>query len=106
MKRLYYWLYIISLSLRWVFRINLGDWVYYREKMYKVNNGVPHNMWKLLGLQDWNGGYVYRKDCEKVWSLKNCIGSFKRGYSFYMLSWYDIWVRVGIKRWMRGCNIW
>lgn len=104
-RKIYWWFFIIRLSLKWCWKINLGDWIWYKGKKYIVSNGVRSGSWRLSYLDNGDNGWVSRIECGKVWTLKNIIGSFKSGYSFYMTSWLDIWVRNGIKPWMRGCNI-
>lgn len=105
MKSMKWKLFIIWLSFKWVFRVNLGDEVLYRGKKYIVHNGVRYGKWRLSDeLPD--DGWVNRSECRKVWTLKNMRRSFRAGYRFYMTSWYDIWKREGIKPWMKNCNIW
>jgi len=115
LNKLRWKVYIIWLSLKWCFQVNLGDEVWYRGLKYNVLNGVHCGEWRLVGPDTFghmvtfdNGrdGWVPRKDCKKVKTLSNYIHSFKSGYWFYMTSWYDIWVREGILDWMKGCNIW
>jgi len=106
MKKLYWTIRIIWLSFKWCWRVNLGDWVWYKEKKYIVANGVVSGSWRLNGFDNGHDGWVKRKDCKKVKTIKNIIGSFKSGYRFYMTSWFDIWVNEGIKTWMKKCNIW
>lgn len=101
-----YRLLIIWLSLKWVFKINIGDKVKYNGKIYVVSNGVRHNCWRLDGLDNGDSGWVKRSSCKKVKSLVNFIGSFKSGYNFYMTSWFNIWQREGIQDWMRSLKIW
>ena len=98
---LMYWL-----AFKWIFRINLGDMVWYRGKKYPVSNGVRCGMWRLPDLDNGDGGWVKRSDCRKVASLKNFSGSFRSALGFYRSNWLDIWKREGIKPWMKGCNIW
>ena len=101
MNRISVYLMILSLSIKWMFRITIGDKIYYQEKRYKVTNGVCPTTWTL----DSKFG-AKRIECKKIWSLKGMIRSFKSGYSFYMGYWYDIWTNIGIKPWMKRCNIW
>ncbi|MFA5408685.1 MAG: hypothetical protein WC343_07950 [Bacilli bacterium] len=102
----YYWKFrIFLLAMKWIFRTNLGDLVWYEGKQYEVCNGTRDNSWRL-DLENDNGGWVRRNDCRKVWSWRNCRHSFAFGWNFYMTNWYDIWCQAGIKDWMRGCNIW
>ena len=115
MNKLRWWIYVIWLSAKWCFQVNLGDLVWYHGRKYVVLNGVRSNSWKLaewnifgepLVLENGNDGWVPRAECKKVKTLSNAIGSFRSGYRFYMTSWYDIWVREGILDWMRSCRIW
>lgn len=105
-KQLYYWLFIVWWSAKKMFRVNLSSNVVYRGKEYIVVNGVPHDSWRLVGLENDENGYVRRVECKKVNTISNHIKSFKFNYNFYMLAWYDIWVHNGIRLWMRTCNIW
>ena len=111
MTKLYYWLKIVYLSLKWVFRINLGDRVTLKTDKwphsYTVINGVSPGTWKLKGFRD--GEEVFhalRIDCQKIWTWQNCVGSFKSGYRFFMGYWFRIWCENGIEPWVRKCNIW
>ena len=110
MKALYWRIKILWLSFRWIFQVNLGDYVWYEGKKYLVYNGVRCGCWRLSKLVDGkdehNAGWVKRSDCTKVRSIRNDIRSWESGYRFYMTSWYSIWKREGIKDWMRGCRIW
>lgn len=105
-KKIYYYLLILKLSFKWCWKINLKDYVWYRGKKYVVLNGVSCNSWRLVGLDNGQEGWVPRHECGKLWTVENIVGSFKSGYNFYMTSWFDIWVREGIKPWMKNCNIW
>ncbi len=107
MNRIKYWLLIIWLSLKWIFRITLGDEIIYKNKKYIVANGVCPTTWRLANFNpDYYKSSVPRKDCIKVWSIKGIIRSFQSGYSFYMGYWYNIWVMSGITSWMKACRIW
>lgn len=99
-------LFIIKLSCKWILKMGIGDWVWYKGKKYQIYNGVYLGMWRLGKLQNDHDGWVPRNECKKVLTLSNLIGSFKSGYWFYMTSWYDIWKNQGIQPWMLGCNIW
>ena len=101
-----YRLLIIWLSCKWMFRITLGDLVWYQGKRYVVCNGVRDNQWQLSDLGNSHDGWVARKDCRKCFTIPNMLGSFRSGYRFYMANWYAIWKREGVKPWMKGCNIW
>ena len=125
-KKIYWWSYIIILSLRWVRKINIHDKVIYNGKVYIISDGVHYPKWDIRrydptwandpvwgcmskGLdKDGNPNRICidEKLLYKVRSLRNYWGSFAFGYYFYMTNWFDIWVDEGIKPWMRGCNIW
>lgn len=106
MKRIKYWLLIVGLSIKWMFRVNVGDLVIYQGKQHQVLNGVRCESWRLGDLDNGDDGWVLRSDCKKVWTPQNMIGSFKSGYRFYMGYWFKIWVNKGIEPWVKGCNIW
>jgi len=106
MKNIFWRFYIIRLSLRWCWIVNLGDLVWYQGKKYIVCNGVYSNSWRLNNLDNGDNGWVSRSDCKKVLTLSNIFGSFRSGYWFYMTNWFKIWMQSGIKSWMRGCDIW
>ena len=107
MKRLYWWLYVVRLSLRWPFKLNLGDYVWRRGKRYMLIQGVCDPYWDLMADdQSERMNHVHLSEFRKSWRLSNFWSSFACGYRFYMGYWYDIWVGQGIKPYMRGCNIW
>ncbi len=101
MREIKYWLLIIRLSFKWMFRTTLGDEIYYQRNRYMVTNGVCPMTWTLDSKFE-----AKRIECKKIWSLKGMIRSFKRGYNFYMTNWYGIWIMAGIEPWMKDCNIW
>ena len=105
MKGVYWWLYIVRLSFRWIFSLNIGDEVWFEGEKWMAVQGVCDPSWNIQ-----RGGerreYIDRSRFKKVKSLRNYTSSFLRGYHFYMVNWYDIWRNEGIKQWMRGCNIW
>lgn len=104
MKKLYWKIYIWVLALRWIPTINIGDQVKYCGKIFTVINGVRAPTWKIL--REDECVEVREHLFQKVRTLENYWGSYKSGVRFYMTNWYGIWVRQGIKPWMRGCNIW
>ena len=107
MKRVHYWLYIIWLSLKWMFRYNLGDLVIYKGKKCVLIQGVCSPRWDLVECSSNNKiADVHQREFVKVKTIKNLMGSFRSGYSFYVLYWFEIWVRNGIEPWMRQCRIW
>ncbi len=109
MRKIYYWLYIVYLSFKWMLKINLGDKVIWLKdtwpQTYIVTNGIPYEIWKITdGIED--AFEVPRNECKKIKTIPNYTHSFKSGYRFYMGYWYRIWVRNGIEPWVRKCNIW
>lgn len=101
-----YWLFIIWLSCKWMFGVNLGDLVRYKGRKCCVCNGVTVGHWDIEDLQTKERVSAAYADCRKLWTPANMLGSFRFRYRFYMTSWFDIWKRKGIEPWMRGCNIW
>lgn len=106
LKAIYWRAYILRLALRWVPRFNIGDRVIYGGREWYLAQGVCAPRWTLRSETDGEEVYANEKDFRKVRSLPNYWRSFRYGYRFYMTSWYSIWMREGIKDWMRGCNIW
>lgn len=106
MNKILVYFMILFLSIKWMFKIVLGDKIVYQGTQYIVANGVRPYSWRLVNLRNGDNGWVKRNECKKVKTLSNMLGSFKSGYSFYMGYWYSIWVNVGIETWMKGCHIW
>lgn len=104
--RIYYWLMIVVLSLKWVPKINLGDIIIYQGKRYFVANGVCAPSWDIQLVGGFERLLIHQSKFKKECTLKNFMGSFKSGYRFYMTSWYSIWCHSGIEPWMKACNIW
>lgn len=105
-KKIKWWIFIVYLSSKWIFKINLGDNVWYNGKIYGVSNGVRPDMWRLANLLNGDNGWINCNECRKVWTLKNMRRSFRSGYRFYMGYWFRIWVNTGLEDWMRKCKIW
>jgi hypothetical protein len=103
--RLYWWFFVVVLSLRWVWKFNLGDEVWYLGERWYLTQGVQAPKWNLKKTNMYVTE-IYESHFRKVRSLKNYYGSFRRGYQFYMLSWFDIWCRKGIEPWMKSLPIW
>lgn len=104
-NRLMWKAYIARLSMRAVFRLNLGDQVIYNGEKWCLYQGVAAPMW---GLTQGNGVVcrAHEKDFRKVRSLENYLGSYRSMRRFYMTSWFESWCRNGIQPWMVACNIW
>lgn len=105
MKAIYWRLFIIRLSLRWIGKLNIGDEVVYQGARYVLNQGVNNPYWTLCG-QGKDLDWVHSDDFRKVRGVRPAWRSFRAGYRFYMTSWYGIWVNEGVKPWMLACNIW
>ena len=107
MRKIYFWFYIVWLSFKWIFKFNLGDLVIYGSKKYVLIQGAASPYWNL---REYNGdsriAHIHQKEFSKVRTVKNIMGSFLSGYSFYMGYWFDIWVNEGVKPWMKQCKIW
>jgi len=103
LKKIYWWIFIVILSMRWILRVNLGSEISYKSKKYIVVNGDMPDHWKI---NNDNREYVESKECMLIYSFKNFIWNFSSGYRFYMGNWYRIWVENGLEDWMKGCNIW
>lgn len=106
MRKIYWWFFVVCLSLRWIPEFNLGDRVWFRGKQWLLFQGVHKPTWTLIrGCKD-EQAHADESQFTKVRSLSNYFHSFQFGYHFYMTSWFGIWVNDGIKPWMRECSIW
>jgi|AntAceMinimDraft_17_1070374.scaffolds.fasta_scaffold19607_1 hypothetical protein len=105
MDKIKYKILIVLLSIKWMLRVNLGDYVWYNGEKHMVLNGVRSDSWRLNDI-DYDSGWVRRSKCKKVISLNNICQSFSSGYNFYMTNWYQLWISNGIKPWMKQCDIW
>lgn len=107
LRKIYYRLFIVLLAFKWIFRVNLGNRVWYGGRQWKVSNGVVSEKWTLRNPYNMKQSIeAPRKMCSLVRSFSNYLYSFKSGYQFYMQSWFQIWVYKGIEPWMCGCRIW
>lgn len=111
MRRVYWWLFIVYQSLKWLPGFNLGDEVRWRGGTWMLIQGVCSPSWDLargwMADGTWERvNYIHQREFRKVRTVSNYWHSFRSGYSFYMTCWYDIWVREGVLPWMRGCSIW
>jgi len=112
-SKVFWWLYVVYLSAKWMFRQNLGNIVIYQGRRWYINNGTAPGVWDLLAprteaitTKRRKSIHAPRKECKLVKSPSNILCSFRSGYHFYMTSWFRIWYNEGIKPWMRGCRIW
>ncbi len=99
-KGIYWRIFIVWLSLKWVLRINLGDIVIYQGNDHIVNNGVCKPQYDLIDLTLRKSIRVHKDNFTKKKTFNNYIHGFKSGYFFYMTSWFNIWYRYGIEDWM------
>ena len=104
-KRIYWWLFVIRLSLRWIPRLNLGRRVWWRGENWMLIQGVCEPLWDLC-----RGGevqkYIPESEFRAVQNPVEWWWAFKSGYRFFMTCWYRIWLEQGVEPWMRGCKIW
>ena len=106
MNKIIFWILIVWLSIKWMFRITLGDKVLCKGLTYIVANGPAAPYWDLQIENGMGRIHIHESEFKKLWSFAGMVRSFKSGYSFYMGYWYSIWVREGIKPWMKACKIW
>lgn len=109
-KAIYWRLFIIKLSLRWINKTYPGDRVMYKNEIWGVSNAVYENSYSIVkGFGTPDHQYIEfapRSECKKMMTFKDMWHSFKYGYKFYMINWYSIWIHKGIEPWMRECPIW
>ena len=106
LNKIYWNLYIRYLATKWIFRKTLGDTVICDGKEYVLQNGVCFPSWDT---GTWiNGKRIQVRDekCKKKYTMKGVIRSYRSGLWFYRTNWLDIWMREGIKPWMKVLKIW
>lgn len=107
LKKIYYYLLILKLSLKSIKKLNLGDEVKYKGNRYILIQGVMNPKWDLSRIGEYEYlENIHKNDFKKVSNPMAWWKSFKHSYDFYMKNWYGIWCRKGIQDWMRRCNIW
>lgn len=106
MKHLYYTIYIYLISLRWIFRINLGSEIIYQGRLCRVLNGTRLDQWKIYRCPDSEAFWVPRKDCTLRLTFDNLRESYFLGVNFYKKNWLKSWKQGGVQDWHRALNIW
>lgn len=100
-RKVYWWLYMVCLSVPWMWRYCLRDEVIYDRRVWVLAQGVRKPVW-TLSIYLTNGQVmnqeVHEKDFRKVWTPANVLRSFRNGYEFYHGYWYDIWVFYNERR--------
>lgn len=106
MKRGMVWLFVVWLSIKGMYYVNLGDLVWHKQRKWVVVNGVTCGCWDLQDMPTRERVCVRYEECRKVWTPSNVIGGFTTRYRFYMGYWFDIWCRNGIEEWTKSLPIW
>ena len=106
LNKMYWNLYIRYLSTKRIFRITLGDTVICDGKEYEIQNGTICGVWETGTSIDGERVLIKRDKCRKKYTLKGMYRSYISSLWFYKNNWLDIWMREGIKPWMKGCKIW
>ena len=92
------YLKLIWLSLKAIFKVNLGDVVIYGGEKWSVANGVTFGMWKLRKLYNPHVEIeVKATEIRKAISLLNVFRSFISTWLFYKTSWFSSWLREGFE---------
>lgn len=93
------WILLWRLTLKWPFKLCIGDHVRYKGKRYTLTNKKYSNSWSMTDSFDENGCYgpgyiesVHVNDFKKEKSLRNLVHDIRSGYRFYRGYWFDIWV--------------
>lgn len=103
--RLYWWIKVVRLSLRWVPRLNIGRMVWWKGEKWMLIQGVCDPAWDLARGER-RENHIHSREFKAVQNPVEWGRAFMSAYRFYMGYWYDIWVREGIQPWMLTCNIW
>jgi len=107
MNKIKYWLLVVFLSVKYMFKQNPGMWIKYRGEKYQIINMGGAVTWRIQKMLYGEVLEVNRTECNLVLTPRNIIvNGFCSRYDFYMMYWYDIWCRIGIESWMKtDCNI-
>lgn len=90
MKRIIAYIQLIILSIKGMFRINIGDNVYYNGQVCRVSNLMPRI--SITKGSIYHRG-IKKNELKKVISVKNMTGSYKFMWRFYKQNWFEIWVK-------------
>jgi hypothetical protein len=89
------------LPIIWIFRINIGDLIWYKSEQYTINNGNMPDKWDI-GIKEeqffynpnqyyYKCKWIHKNEIKKIKTIKNLLRSYKFGYQFYKTSWFLIW---------------
>lgn len=105
MKSIYWEIRIALLSLRGIWRLNLGDRVIYRGQKMTLIQGVGSPIWDMVdGVGECHT--VNKALFRKSLAPQNLWRGFRFRQEFYRTSWKAIWMRQGIRPWMLPLKIW
>jgi hypothetical protein len=84
----------IWLGIKSVFKLNIGDRVKYKGHICVLTQGVHNPKWHMHDVKtDKRFEYVHKNDFKKMFWV-NVLWDIKSTYRFYMMNWYDIFMRV------------
>lgn len=99
LRKIYYNIIIRIYAISRIFKMNLGSYVLYKNKKYKIHNGVRSNYWRLEPSVDLpSDRWVKRCECKKIMTLNNLKQTYSFFVSFYTTNWLSIWIENGKKR--------
>ncbi len=92
MNRIRVYVFTTWQCLRSIFKINLGDKVYWNFDHWTVVNGVSKPIWDL---QNETGTRVriHEDEFVKLWSIANAKHDVKQTWNFYRGYWFEIWFK-------------
>lgn len=102
-RGLYIFILVLRDSLKWCFRINLGNYLKHEGKLYIINNGVGVDYWDVLLVDEKlniirneageaKSSCIKKVGARKYYQLSTPFSDFGKGFRFFMGYWYEIWV--------------
>lgn len=83
----------VWLGIKSIFKLNIGDRVKYQGRICVLTQGVHNPKWHMHDIKtDKRFEYVHKNDFKKMFWV-NIVRDIKHIYGFYMMYWYDIFMR-------------
>ena len=108
MKTFLYYSRIVFLAVKSLFKLNIGDWVVYKNKKYHLIQGVRNPTWDMIEKDGASRVSAHKSVLKKEISWRNIIHDISFTFSFYETTWKTIWTRepfwriprLTINRWL------
>jgi len=92
MKTFLYYCRVAFLAAKSLFNLNIGDWVVYNGKKYKLIQGVCNPSWDMIEKDGCPRVTANKSAFKKEISWRNIIHDIRFTFFFYNGYWKTIWV--------------